>query len=177
LVVVKHRDLFYRVLSAPRDFLVKVSGFVARARRKSVLLYLLFIPVWLLALRFVLAGLILWCLLVWPMLKVYEHLTIGDLCRSAGEIGAQRGGFLGYRGWPRWVRMALFTLALVSFWGGVAIAVQQRNEAFLGVLALLVLIALVVILFRILRKWFREARNRLHTGRRKRALRTLLDHE
>jgi Flp pilus assembly protein TadD len=175
LLTIKHRDRFYRLLCLPRDFLAKVAGKMRRTRRQSFILYLLLIPLWLVALRFMIAALLLWCLLVWPMLKVYEHLTIGDLRREAGEIGAQRGGWLGYRAWPRWVRMSLFTVALLAFWGGVAFGVHERNRLVLRVVSVGIIMAVVVILFRILRKWYREARSRLHTRRRKRALRTLIE--
>jgi hypothetical protein len=49
---------------------------------------LLLIPIWLLVLRFVLVGLLLWFMWVWPLTKVYEYLTIGDIQARAGVSAA-----------------------------------------------------------------------------------------
>lgn len=115
-ITLKHRDTVYRVLCAPRDFICQVLGLARRHR----LLYFVTLPLWLIAIRFLLGGLALWFLLVWPTLKVYEYLTIGDIRAQAGELGARRGGFLGYRRWPLRTRLAIFILVLVVFWGGLA---------------------------------------------------------
>jgi len=96
-VTVKHRDLVYRILCTPKDWLYEGINFFARIRKKNLLLYILMIPLWLLAFRFILGGLIFWFALVWPLTKVYEYLTIGDIRARAGEVGVRRGGFLGYR--------------------------------------------------------------------------------
>jgi tetratricopeptide (TPR) repeat protein len=121
-LTVKHRDAVYRTLCAPKDFLFKVYPFISRLRRQSLILYLALIPIWLLAFRFVLGGLVLWFMLVWPLVKVYEYLTIGDLQARAGELGARRGGLLGYRKWPLQLRLGILAFLLVSFWGGIVFA-------------------------------------------------------
>jgi tetratricopeptide (TPR) repeat protein len=56
-VTVKKRDLIYRVLCTPKDWLFQVWNFFTRMRKKNILLYILLIPVWLLAFRFILGGL------------------------------------------------------------------------------------------------------------------------
>jgi tetratricopeptide (TPR) repeat protein len=119
-IAMKHRDLVYRILCAPKDFLLMIFGVFGDLRQKSWLLYFLLIPIWLVMFRFALGGLILWFALVWPLTKVYEYLTIGDLKAKAGEVGARRGGVLGYRKWSLQFRLSLFGIFLVSFWGMVA---------------------------------------------------------
>jgi tetratricopeptide (TPR) repeat protein len=127
-ITVKKRDLIYRILCAPKDAIVQVINFFARVRRYNLFLYLLIIPLWLFAIRFVAVGLALWFALVWPLTKVYEYLTIGDLRARAGELGAQRGGFLGYRKWPVKVRLSIFACLLVSFWGAVALLLMSNRN-------------------------------------------------
>jgi tetratricopeptide (TPR) repeat protein len=118
-ITVKKRDLVYRILCTPKDWLFAVYNFFPRTRKKNLFLYILLIPVWLVAFRFIIGGLILWFALVWPLAKVYEYLTIGDIRARAGELGVRRGGFLGYRQWPVKIRLSIFALVLVSFWGVV----------------------------------------------------------
>ena len=119
-VTVKKRDLIYRILCTPKDWLFQAWNFLSLARKKNVLLYILLIPVWLLTFRFILGGLVLWFALVWPLTKVYEYLTIGDIRAQTGELGVRRGGFLNYRRWSVKVRLSIFAFVLVSFWGAVA---------------------------------------------------------
>lgn len=144
-ITVKQRDLVYRVLCTPKDWLFAGINLFARVRKKSLLLYILMIPLWLLAFRFIIGGLILWFALVWPLTKVYEFLTIGDIRARAGELGVRRGGFLGYRKWPLKIRLAIFAGFLISFWGGVAclfvgknpLARQEAGQVLLGSLLFL----------------------------------------
>jgi tetratricopeptide (TPR) repeat protein len=141
-VTVKKRDLIYRILCTPKDWLFAVYNFFPRTRKKNLLLYILLIPVWLVAFRFMIGGLILWFALVWPLTKVYEYLTIGDIRARAGELGVRRGGFLGYRQWPVKIRLSIFALVLVSFWGAVVffcmsdspLAKRDLGQAMLGAL-------------------------------------------
>jgi Flp pilus assembly protein TadD len=119
-LVVKKRDLAYRALCAPKDWLMRVIFFVGKLRKRNLLLYILVIPVWILTCRFIIGGLVLWFALVWPLVKVYEYLTIGDIRARVGELGVRRGGFLGYRRWPLQVRLSIFAAFLIAFWGGVA---------------------------------------------------------
>jgi hypothetical protein len=87
-----------------------------------------------------LAAWLLWFALVWPLTKVYEYLTIGDIRAQTGELGVRRGGFLGYRKWPLKVRLSIFAFVLVSFWGALAffcmgnspLADKDLGQAILG---------------------------------------------
>ena len=144
-ITVKKRDLIYRILCTPKDWLFQVINFFARMRKRNLLLYILMIPLWLLAFRYIIGALLLWFALVWPLTKVYEYLTIGDIRARAGELGVQRGGFLGYRKWPVKVRLSIFAFFLISFWGGVALfcagksplADKDLGRAVLGIFFLL----------------------------------------
>lgn len=144
-ITVKHSDLAYRILCTPKDWLFQVSNFFARMRKKNLWLYILMIPIWLIAFRFILGGLVLWFALVWPLTKVYEYLTIGDIRARAGELGVRRGGFLGYRQWPLKIRLAIFAVFLISFWGGATffclsdnpLADKNLGQAILGMLLII----------------------------------------
>jgi tetratricopeptide (TPR) repeat protein len=141
----KHRDVVYRILCAPKDWLFQVTQFFPRLRRRSVWLFLLMIPLWLLAFRFIVAGLVLWFALVWPLIKVYEHLTVDDLRARAGEPAMGRRGWLGFRRWPLKIRLSLFAATLIVFWGGLALlglshgplADKDFGQAILGALLIL----------------------------------------
>jgi len=128
-LVLKHRDRIYHWLCAPKDFLMRGFAFMGQKRRQNLWLWLLLLPLWFLAIRYVIAGLVLWCLLVWPLVKAYEMLTIGDLGHQAGEIGARRGGLLGYRRWPVPVRLGIFAATLVVFWSGLGLAIYRAEES------------------------------------------------
>jgi tetratricopeptide (TPR) repeat protein len=84
-IVIKHRDKVYRFLCWPRD---AINDIFARIGKNKMLYYLLF-PVWIFACRYLFGVLVLWFLLVWPTVKVYEYLTIGDIQTQAGELGAR----------------------------------------------------------------------------------------
>ena len=150
-VTVKKRDLIYRILCTPKDWLFKAWNFLSLARKKNIFLYILLIPVWLLTFRFILGGLILWFALVWPLTKFYEYLTIGDIRARAGEFGVRRGGFLGYRQWPVKVRLFIFAVVLISFWGALAFFCMSNNpladkDLGQGILGILVFVGVPVFL-------------------------------
>jgi hypothetical protein len=121
LLTIKRRDLVYRILCAPIDGLSwivrKTLG--EEGRRRNVGVVVIGAIFWLLVARFVIALAILWMAFGWPMLRFYEVMVIGDLRKKAGEIGATRGGWLGYRRWPSGLRLAIFGAGLVGFWAGV----------------------------------------------------------
>lgn len=149
-ITVKHRDLVYRILCTPKDWLFAAINFFGRIRKRSLLLYILMIPLWLLAFRFIIGGLVLWFALVWPLTKVYEYLTIGDIRARAGELGVRHGGFLGYRKWPLKVRLSIFAVFLILFWGGVAFFFVGKNPPAgreLGQAILEILLSLGVLVF------------------------------
>ncbi len=152
-LVLKQRDKVYRFLCQPRDWMLQGFGYMRKQRKENFLIYVVLIPIWLLAFRFLIGGLILWCLLVWPMVKVYEFLTIGDIRHNAGEVGSRRGGFLGYRKWPVTVRLGIFGACLLLFWAGVAALIafgnlSPENRDTAGIVGgLLVGVVLVCLLF------------------------------
>ncbi len=156
-ITVKKRDLIYRILCAPKDWLLAVINFFTRMRKKSIWLFILMIPLWLLAFRYIIGGLLLWFALVWPLTRVYEYLTIGDIRARAGELGVRRGGFLGYRKWPLKIRLSIFAFLLISFWGGMAsfflgknpLAGKAVGQAILGTLLFLGVLAFLVYYLRL----------------------------
>ena len=181
-VALKHRDTVYRVLCWPKDFIFSIFAFIRERRRQSIWLYLLILPLWILAFRFVLGGLALWFMVVWPMVKAYEYLTIGDIRARAGEIGAKRGGVLGYRRWPLRLRLALFGALLISFWGGMAFLGRQNEvfnsgengQAWLG---FIIFAGLLILLAFWLRAKWRKGQIRFHTRRRTKQIDRLLEPE
>jgi Flp pilus assembly protein TadD len=179
-VTLKHRDPIYRALRAPKDFLIQGFSLAQKTRQRNLLLYFLMVPLWLFALRFLVAGLLLWCLFIWPLLKAYEFLTIGDILSKAGEIGASRGGFLAYRRWSLKVRLGIFAGFLALFWGGTALFWMSKdkvskNDAFDSVLGLFVLIGIIAVLVTTLRRMFRQSRIDSHAKRRAKKFDTLLN--
>jgi tetratricopeptide (TPR) repeat protein len=167
-LVIKRRDKLYWLLSAPRDMVFNFFNSLRRRRTRGILTYVLILIVWLMVFRFVFAILALWALFVWPMLKTYEYLTIGDLRAQAGDIGAKRGGIFGYRRWPLGWRLALFGGLLALFWGSIGFAIyrgiNQEPDQYLDII-FSCLIILGVILMMVLwvrgrhksgRRWFRS---------------------
>lgn len=156
-ITVKKRDLIYRVLCTPKDWLFQAWNFFSRMRKKNILFYILLIPVWLLAFRFILGGLILWFALVWPLTKVYEYLTIGDIRAQTGELGVRRGGFLNYRQWSVKVRLSIFAFVLVSFWSALAFFCMSNSpladkDLGQGILAILIFFGLLIFLGYVLKR-------------------------
>jgi hypothetical protein len=110
------------------------------------------------------------------MTRYYEYLAIGDLRSEAGEIGARRGGFLGYRGWPRWLRLTLFTAGLGGFWFGVLRRIFTEDgdgggngRAGLVVISLVVAAVLALKMVEVSRRF----EGRLRSWRRERLLKTM----
>ncbi len=172
-LTIKHRDLLYRALCAPKDLLVGAASLASRARKQSILVYLLLLPLWIFMFRFVLGGLLLWCLFIWPLVKVYEYLTLGDLLSKAGEVGARRGGLLGYRRWPLKLRLGIFAASLLAFWGGVAWlwTFPEGKSLFGAVLGIGILVALITWLV----KSMKGSRAQAHARRRSRRMADLLE--
>jgi tetratricopeptide (TPR) repeat protein len=179
-ITIKHRDPIYRALRAPKDFLLKAFSFTRKARQQSIILYLVSVPLWLLAFRFVLGGLILWCIFIWPLIKAYEFLMIGDILSKAGELGARRGGFLGYRRWPLKLRLGIFAALLLLFWGGIAVLWLSRDslaksDSFESFLGLCIFCGLFALLIFIMRGWSRKSRIESHARRRAKKFDALLN--
>jgi tetratricopeptide (TPR) repeat protein len=119
-IAIRGRDWIYRALCAPRDALHQVRAGLRPSGGWRLLLIPFLIIIWLMAARIFVAVLVLWAVLVWPMLKVYEFLIIGDLRKKAGEVGALRGGAFGYRRWSLRVRLGIFGGMLAAFWAAMA---------------------------------------------------------
>jgi len=179
----KRRDKVYHALCLPRDWMLQAFAFMRKTRKSNIALYIVLIPIWLYAFRLVLAGLILWCLLVWPMVKVYEFLTIGDIRHSAGEIGSRRGGFLGYRNWAVKTRLGIFGGCLVCFWLGLAGLIfyaaksPEHQDALAVTAGLLFGIALFYLIFIQVRATFRKSRERRLSRKRKQQMKGVLETE
>jgi tetratricopeptide (TPR) repeat protein len=179
-VALKHRDPVYRALCAPKDFIFKLFSFLRDRRRESLLIYLLLLPLWLVAYRFVFAGLALWFLLVWPLVKAYEYLTLGDIMARAGEIGAKRGGLFGYRRLSLKWRLSIFAVLLAAFWGGLAagwrkstlFATEAPAQVALGLIAF---IGLLILLWFWLQAKIKKNRFMSHVRRRAKHFDRLLE--
>jgi hypothetical protein len=117
------------------------------------------------------AGIALWLLLVWPLVKAYEYLTIGDIRNQAGEVGARRGGIFGFRKWPLKVRLAIFASLLIGFWSAMAVLILKSDVANDGHgFGILLGGALMIGLLYLLAVWaakkFKQARLNFHARRR-----------
>ncbi len=175
----KHRDLVYRILRAPLDMFLGIRSALAGRKGRNVLAAIGGFILWLLVFRFVLAGVILWCAFIWPMLKVYEFLIIGDIRSKAGEAGARRGGFLRYRQWPVRLRLTLFGVLLAGFWsvlyfvysGQPAVSDEARQIAMGTIMSVVLLAALAIYS----RRGFKHMKSRYHSWRRQRRLKHLAD--
>ena len=173
----KGRDPIYKALCAPRDLILRALVRARRNGRERLWLLPLILLAWLLVARYMIGALILWLILVWPLVKTYEYLTLGDLKKKAGEIGAQRGGFLGFRRWPLRARLAIFGLVLVGFWTALALAARnvRAGDALATYGLLLVIIVLCgAVVFWAVRRNIRFFRAGIHKRRRSKKFSDLL---
>jgi Flp pilus assembly protein TadD len=129
-VTIRHRDWIYRTLRAPLDFLLNIRASLWGGDRRGPVKLIIGGLIWFLLFRFVIGGLVLWFALVWPLLKVYEFLVIGDIRKKAGELGSGSGGFMGIRRWPIGARMTIFGILLLGFWSAVVWVIwgQSGND-------------------------------------------------
>ena len=97
--------------------------------RHGVMTRIGLVALWLVAGRFLLLILVFWLLLVYPLIKVYEYLTLGDLHAKAGLPGARRGGMFGFRRWPFGARFGIFAFLCVAFWGGLFLLFRDEMTA------------------------------------------------
>jgi Flp pilus assembly protein TadD len=137
-LTLKRRDPVFRTLHAPWDLLNRGLLLFRKSRGRYFLLFLLILPIWVFAAPYVMGAAALWFLFFWPLVKVYERLTLGDLRAKVGEIGARKG-LLGYHRWPLRVRLGIFSAFLVTFWGGMAYACWRWPDVFKVAVVLLVL--------------------------------------
>ncbi len=153
LLVLRHRDRVYQALRSP---LTLVEKFSWGRENRGLLARLGIVALWLALGKFFWGVLILWFALIFPLQKVYEYLTIGDVQAEAGILGARRGGLFGYRRWPFAVRFGLLATLTVAFWGGVYYACRDMdsiNPALVGgAISLTALFFLVLYLVRRVKK-------------------------
>ena len=131
LIVLRHRDRFYQVMRFPLTLVQSLSW--SRSGR-TLLARIGLVAAWLLFGRVFWGILILWCALIYPLVKAYEYLTVGDIEAEAGAVGARRGGLLGYRRWPFPVRFGLLVVLTLAFWGGVYLLYLHPPEFLPGCL-------------------------------------------
>lgn len=125
--ILKYKDPIYRALQTPKAFLLEAFSLDRKVRKRNSFFYFLALLLCIFAFRFVLSGLILGCLVNWSLVKVYEHLTIGDILSKAGEPCAKRGGVLGYRRWPLRIRLGLFAGFLALSCSGAALLWTRKG--------------------------------------------------
>jgi len=114
--VLRLRDPMYRVLTWPRALLRRASW---GGRDRTAMARIALLLLWLILGRYFMALFAIWLMLVWPVVKAYETLTVGDIRAKAGVAGARRGGWQGFHRWPLAARLAIFALLVLSFWGGL----------------------------------------------------------
>ncbi len=175
-LLIKRRDPVYRVLCAPKDALLGLFRSL-RTRRGGKAQAIWSVLVLLFLARFVLAVWVLWLALVWPLIWVYEQLTVGDLRAKAGEAGARSGGLWGYREWPLQARLGVFALVLVAFWSGLYILGRRASPRLTGDDDLWDLISAAGLLAAVgvcLRASWKRLAIRYHSWRRNRQLKHLI---
>jgi tetratricopeptide (TPR) repeat protein len=153
--VLRRRDRIYRVMTLPMELLRAVSW----RRRSGIIARLACIALLIFAGQYFLGLLAFWLLLVWPMMKVYEYLTLSDIRAKAGVVGARRGGWRGFHRWPLSARLGVFALLVVCFWGGICLAFVDIPAARVWIIAAFV-IALAVWYLRGLTRWWGQVRRR-----------------
>jgi tetratricopeptide (TPR) repeat protein len=114
--VLRLRDPLYRVLTWPRT-LLRGASWARRDRGMAVRIALLLL--WLALGRYILVLIAVWLMLLLPLVKVYEYLTLSDIRAAAGVVGARRGGWAGFHRWPLAARLGIFAFLVLCFWGGL----------------------------------------------------------
>jgi len=144
-VAIRHRDLLYRILTWPPTILRRASwsrsGHAAITRIALLLL-------WLAIGRYMILVFGIWLVLVWPLVRAYEYLTLSDILARAGVAGARRGGLLDSHRWPLAARLAIFALVVLAFWGGIYWLYKTGviNMTYLISIVVLVLVAYYIML-------------------------------
>jgi Flp pilus assembly protein TadD len=154
--VLRLRDPVYRALTWPRRLLRRASW--ARGDRTAMVRIALLV-LWLCMGRYFMVVFVVWLLLVWPLVKAYEYLTLSDIRAKAGVVGARRGGWGGFHRWPLAARLAIFGMLVLCFWGGLFWLYESRvlpQEWIIGVAVL----TLVAWYGQWIPGWWRRARNR-----------------
>ena len=150
-LVLRRRDRLYQVMRLPLTLIQSLSW---SGSSRTLLARVGLIGVWLVLGKVFWGILLLWFILVYPLVKAYEYLTIGDIRAEAGTVGARRGGLLGYRRWPFAVRFGLLVVLALIFWGGIYLLCQHApgfDPALLG--GVVSLAAFGYVLYIIWRHW------------------------
>jgi hypothetical protein len=69
---------------------------------------------------------VIWLVIFWPLIKMFEWLTLSDLRLAAGEVDPYRSPW-DLRRWPRWVRFPLFLLVVIGVWTGLTFALMSKT--------------------------------------------------
>jgi hypothetical protein len=93
-----------------------------------------------------------WLVLVWPLVRAYEYLTLSDILAKAGVAGARRGGWFNSHRWPLTARLSVFALLVLSFWGGIFWLYETRIVDLTWLIAIVVL-ALVAYYCMLIYRW------------------------
>lgn len=125
-VVLRRRDVLYRLLQSPRTLVDRLSWGNSRYGKWSRVALL---GLWLALGKFFVGILVFWLLLIFPLVKIYEYLTLGDIRAQAGVPGARRGGPFGFYGWPLRTRFSIFAVLCVLFWGTVIFLARDHLTA------------------------------------------------
>jgi tetratricopeptide (TPR) repeat protein len=115
-LVLRSRDPVYRVLNWPRTL---IGQFSWGRRDRTMIARIGLLILWFSIGRYFLLVFAAWLMLVWPLVKAYEYLTLGDIRAKAGIVGARRGGWKGFHRWPVTARLAIFAALVMAFWGGL----------------------------------------------------------
>ena len=142
-VALKKRDVIYRVLHAPQDLLLDVICYFRLVHTTNVGLYIFRFLLWLTAAWYAISFMVFWYIFFWPLVKVYESLTLGDIRAKAGELGARKGGVMGHHRWPLSIRLGIFAGFLGAFWAGTGYCAWRWPEKFGRTLASGIIIAIL----------------------------------
>jgi tetratricopeptide (TPR) repeat protein len=168
--VMRRRSIVYRILRWPGDAAWKAVGWLS-ALPMWAWIALAVVGIYGRALVLFLAVAILWGLFVWPILKVYEATILSDLRAGMREIGARRGGWLGFHGWPRAVRLGVFAVLAAGFWYGTWLLLRSKTG--LGIVVVIVIVGIAFVFVAGLVVWILEARAKRRHRRRLRELQAI----
>lgn len=73
------------------------------------------------------ALLICFAIFFWPMAKIYEVCTLADIHRKMGRISLYSGPMARIHSLPFQIRITIFLSVFLLFWGGVIVAMQDRE--------------------------------------------------
>ncbi|MDF1700438.1 MAG: tetratricopeptide repeat protein [Planctomycetota bacterium] len=113
--VLRRQSLVYQALSAPGRWLRTMWYAFSKVPWWAWFIACLAKIGWV-VLLFALALTLLYCVLLWPVLKAWQFFTLGDLRARASAVAPRKRGV---HRWPFPVRMGLFLLLTAAFWYGI----------------------------------------------------------